>query len=363
MAPVRPGSAGPLADAVTVRPSGTLIGLGAVLVAAVGTATAVVVSPADPPAALETATATTTVGVTEREDADDRQVQVVLDIGAPRVVATVRTGTVTASACSASEPLRSGDVVAWIDGQPVTALASEVPLWRDLALDDRGDDVRGVQRALRGLGWPLAVDGVVGRATLMAAQQFLVEHGLPRDALPTDAVPRDAFAWVPDTENTVQACTAVVGAPVPTEGTLAELPADLRGARVESLPLDPAPGGRKLRFEGVGVEVDERGVVVGAGSLATIAALPQYAATVAAADGPATLTATWSLREPRRVQVVPPTALFDLRDGHGCLQRPDGRAVDVEVLGSELGQSFVRSPGDRPVDRVRARPDRSRSCR
>ncbi|PYY45968.1 hypothetical protein DEJ03_08665 [Curtobacterium sp. MCLR17_043] len=344
-------------------PSAALLALGAMVVAAATAAAIVVAVPAEVPAALRTAAPASTVRVTERTDADARQVQLALDTGAPRAVVTSRSGTVTTSTCSTGAPVRSGDVLARVDGRPVIALASDEPLWRDLELGDRGADVTGLQRELTRLGAGLSIDGILGRGTLRAAQQFLVDRGVDRDDLPDDIVPRDPFAWVPAAENAVLACVAVVGAVVGADGVLVELPAELRGARIEALPVDPAPGERVLRIGNVDVPTDAAGVVSSPTALAAITALPEYAATVASADGAPTVAATWTLSRPRTVQVVPPTALWDLEGDRACVQPTTGRSLRVEVLGSELGQSFVRVPGGRTLDRIRAAPDRSSSCR
>lgn len=344
-------------------PSATLLGLGAMVVAAGAAAAVVIAVPVEPPAALRSATPATTAAVTERTDADERQVQLALDTGAPRAVVTSRPGTVTASSCSAGGVLRSGDVVARIDGESVIALASDMPLWRDLTLDDRGDDVRGLQRALTRLGVDLDADGVVGRATLRAARQFLVDRGVPRRGLPDGSVPRDTLTWLPADEAAVQSCVAVVGAPVGAEGTLAQLPAELRGARIDVLPRQPAAGARALQIGSTAAPIDDRGVVSSPEALAAISALPEYASTVASADGVPTLAATWALRQPRTVQVVPPTALFGIDSGRACVQPTSGAPVEVEVLGSELGQSFVRTTDGAGLNRVVAVPDRTRSCR
>lgn len=219
-----------------------------------------------------------------------------------------------------------------------------------------------MQRELTRLGAGLSVDGVLGPGTLRAAHQFLVDRGVDRDDLPDDVVPRDPFAWVPAAENTVLACVAVVGAAVGADGVLVELPAELRGARIEALPVDPAPGSACC---GSGTPTSRPTPPAWSRRrrLAAITALPEYAATVASADGTPTVAATWTLSRPRTVQVVPPTALWDLEGDRACLQPTTGRSLRVEVLGSELGQSFVRVPGGRTLDRIRAAPDRSSSCR
>jgi peptidoglycan hydrolase-like protein with peptidoglycan-binding domain len=343
--------------------SGPLIALGSLLVAAAAAVGVVVALPVEPPAALATATPADTVAVTERSDADERQVQLALDTGAPRAVVTTRVGSVTASACTTGGVLRSGVEIARIDDVPVIALATETPLYRDLAVDDRGDDVRGLQQELARLGVPVTVDGIVGRGTLRAAQGFLLTHGFTRDDLTEDTIERSAFAWIPSAETTVRTCTAVVGAPVGADGVLVELPAELRSARVEQLPSDPVAGARRVVLRQVHADVDERGVVVDPASLAAIGALPEYAATVASADGVPSLSASWSLRDPLEVRIVPPTALWDVRDDHACVQPARGRPLLVEVVGSELGQSFVRPDPGVTLDRVRAAPDGGRPCR
>ncbi|MFJ4295034.1 peptidoglycan-binding protein [Curtobacterium sp. NPDC089689] len=352
-----------MADAVIRLPSGTMIGLAAVLVAAVAATVTVVSLPSDRPAVLASASAATSVRVTERADADERQVQLALDTGGPRAVVTARTGTVTASACSVGTVLRSGDVVASVDGEPVIALATDVPLWRDLEPDVRGDDVRGLQRALNVGGAGLAEDGVFGRGTLRAALRFLADRGVRTDIASEQTLPRAPFAWVPSAENTVRSCSAVTGAPVADGGVLAELPAELRSAHVDSLPVEPVAGARDLTIGSTTVPVDEGGVVSSGSSLAAISALPEYAATVASSDGEPMIAATWSLRRPRTVQVVPPTALFAIDGANACVQRTDGRPVRVEVLGSELGQSFVQPRDGTRLDRLRALPDQERPCR
>lgn len=347
---------------MTRLPSGTLVGLAAMLVAA-GTAVAVVVAvPAEPPAALRTATPASTVRVTERTDADERQVQLALDTGAPRAIVTVRTGTVTSSACSTGAVLRSGAVLARVDGEPVVALATGVPLWRDLVVDDHGDDVRGLQRALNASGAGLTEDGIFGRGTLRAALQFLTERGVRVGGELARTLPRAPFSWVPGAENTIRSCVAVVGAAVGADGVLVELPAELRGARIESAPVDPVPGRRTVRIGNVTAEVGDDGAVSTPAALAAVAALPEYAATVASTDGVPTMPATWSLRHPRTVQVLPPTALFAVERGRACVQPVRGAPVGVEVLGSELGQAFVRPLGGATLDSVRAAPDPRRSC-
>lgn len=341
-----------------------VIGLASLLAAAGAAVTAVVALPVEPPASLSTATPVGTVAVTERTDADERQVQLLLDTGAPGAVVTSRAGVVTASTCAAGGALRSGAEVVRIDGVPVLALASTTPLWRDLSEGDRGDDVRGVQQELARLGSRIAVDGVVGPATVRAVRELLVAQGSARSAAaPDDVIERAAFAWIPAPEVTVTACDAVVGATIGTDGVLATLPAELRGARLEQLPVDAVPGTRQVRVGQATAPVDDRGVVTDQAALDALRTQPEYAAVLASTDGAPSVPATWSLVEPLRVLVVPPSALWDVRDGSACVRPVPGAPTLVEVVGSELGQSFVRLPSGGRLTQVRSEPDGGRPCR
>jgi hypothetical protein len=184
----------------------TLMALGGMFVAAATAVGVVLTVPANPPATLATPHPVTSVRVTQRTDADERQVTLSLETGAPRYVVTTRIGTVTSLSCTTGGLLRSGDTIATVDGAPVIGLATHMPLWRELQLKDQGDDVRGLQTELARLGARIAVDGIVGPDTIHAVRTFLTQHGIARKELPSDAVPITAFAWLPTAETTVRSC-------------------------------------------------------------------------------------------------------------------------------------------------------------
>lgn len=341
----------------------TVVALAAMLVAA-GTAIAVVLTvPVDAPQVLAAPTPATVATATQRTDADERQVQLVLETGAPRAVVTTRTGTVTAFTCTTGGTVRSGDVVATVDGRPVIAMATAVPLWRDLAIDDRGDDVRALQAELARLGSRVVADGIVGPSTIRAARAFLVQHGVARADLTADTVLVAAFVWIPAQETTVRSCAAVVGAPVPADGVLVSLPAELRSARLEQTPTDAVAGARQVNVSSTTIDIGADGIIADDTGLRAIESLAEYQSTIASADGVPTLIATWSLAEPIDVDVVPPTALWDVADGTACVQPTKGDARRVDLVGSELGQAFVRDPAGTRLERVAAEPDRTRACR
>lgn len=99
-------------------------------------------------------------------------------------------GVVTRQGIPAGDTLSSGQVVTWVNSRPVIALPGTFPLYRDLYVGDQGDDVRLLQQALSDLGYGIAIDGALGRATAAAVQELYTAVGAPAPTTPsTPAAP------------------------------------------------------------------------------------------------------------------------------------------------------------------------------
>lgn len=341
--------------------SPTVVVLATMSAVAVATAVIVVLLPSGSPRSLATPEPIREVTAISRTDADEKQVQLTLETGASQPVTTSRQGIVTALNCTTGGTIRSGDTFAAVDGLPVIALATTTPLWRDIDAGEQGEDVEALQRELTRLGAGTRVDGIAGPSTMRAARTFLAARGLRLDE--EAAVPRDAFAWTPSVETPVRSCEAAIGTAVTAAGELALLPPELKSARIESIPAGAISGDRQITMGEVSTPVSRNGIIDDPVGLAAISSQPQFATAVTAAEGTPAVPASWSLVEPQEVDVVPPTALWDVRDGSACLQ-PVGRSpVLVELIGSELGQSFVQPGLGVRLDRLDASPDRRRPCR
>ncbi|TDT18089.1 putative peptidoglycan binding protein [Ilumatobacter fluminis] len=59
------------------------------------------------------------------------------------------------------DTIERGDVVAWVDDLPVVAFYGDIPMWRDLAEGDEGEDVRQLEANLVRLGYDLDDDVVI----------------------------------------------------------------------------------------------------------------------------------------------------------------------------------------------------------
>lgn len=74
--------------------------------------------------------------------------------------------------------LNPGQVAMAVDGRPVFVLPGAVPMHRDLGPNDAGPDVRQLERALAGLGFPPgAVDGRYDASTEAAVAAFYLRQG------------------------------------------------------------------------------------------------------------------------------------------------------------------------------------------
>ena len=285
-----------------------------------------------------------------------------MSTGPVRSVVAPRQGRLTALTCRTGEPLTSGTAFATIDGNPVVALATEIPLWRELAAGDRGDDVRALQTELARLGHPVRSDGVVGRATIQAAEAV---RGVRNSAADASTMNPADFAWIPEPEVTAGECPGVVGAPIENGDVLVGLPVAVVSARLTTLPSPAAEGVRVLRLGSTSIPVTEDGAVTDPDGLARLGSAPEFLAAGAGPSDDTALPVKWALQKPTNALVVPPSALWDLQLGTACVMPAEksGRPLLVEVLGSDLGQSFIRSPDGQSPEAVRSTPPTGRSCR
>lgn len=313
----------------------TVAGLCAV---AVGVVLASVVLSPFAPASLATQPTASEVAVESRPFNDARPVQLSLDVGPARVMTAPAPGVVTAYQCAIGRPTPSGSSPISIDGAPVLALATAVPLWRDLPRGTKGADVTALQSELTRLGHPVTTDaGAVGAATLAALKSVMNKVGMT-PASPS-SISRQQVVWIPPGVATITQCSSSVGSEVDRGQALASYAPALLGAHITSIPTPLVPGRRSVHLGQLAVAVDDQGRVTDAADLAAIEASPAYA-TFDAQTAATGLPATFALDDPIPVAVVPPSAVV-VDDTTSCVIA-EGKPVPVEVVGSQLGESYVQ---------------------
>lgn len=301
-----------------------------------GAAIGIAVASLPLPASLEHARANESFPVSGRAFADERAVEIRIDVGAPRTVTVDRSGLLTASACEPGKSLRSGTAPFQIDGDDVLLLATAVPLWRELTPGSTGADVRALEKELARLGGDLTPDDEFTAKTLGVLRDLVEKAGGDPDEV--DSADPARIGWLPAPEITATACPTPLGARVSGEAALAELPALVLGAKVSPLPDGLAPGGRIVLVDDQTFTVDDSGALA-AEDLDRLAATPSFAAARQVSPDQ-TVSGQLMLADPVTAYAVPPRAIID--DGDVRCVVEDGAAVPVEILASQLGQSFVR---------------------
>lgn len=314
-----------------------------VLVAAGGSAAALLL-PEPTPAGAERVEPPRAWPATATSFADERTVQATPVMTEGTVVAVETAGTVTALSCAPGTPVVSGSSPVTVDDRPLVALATRVPLWRDLGTGATGTDVVALQDELNRLGYAAGSDGRFGRATRAAVAALLESVGVP-DA--PGELARGSVVWLPEPEVAVARCPLRVGATVGPGSALAESGPALTSLRFVA-PADVVDGDRVVSVAGASAAVgpgQPGGVVqvVDEPLLGAVAASPELALALSGATGSATVPLRYALAAPLDLLSVPPAALAGLSGAGACLV-VDGAAVPVTVVASSLGATMVRLP-------------------
>ncbi|MEU0488109.1 peptidoglycan-binding domain-containing protein [Nocardiopsis sp. NPDC006139] len=328
------------------RPSGTVL-LSALLLLTAGGTAGFLLRPPDPPPDLAAAADIDSAPVLREPFDDARSVEVELTVTPTLDLAFGGSGRVTSSACVPGTVLASGEEAARVDDRPVVALATSMPLYRDLGRGSRGGDVRALQQELDRLGHATAVDGVYGWQTHQAVREFQREAGIGN---PTGSVALADVLWMPSSEVTFEECKALPGSEASAGGAFASVPGALEAARLGSVPDLDVPGDRLLTVAGVTGPVDAEGLAEDPEFLRELADTPEARAAVAGEGEP--LTGSVALAEPVDAARVPPGALFAVAGDTGCL-RSEGSFHPVRIIGSGVGSTVVvpeEDGADLPAD-------------
>lgn len=326
------------------RQSAPRVAFAVLLVAcAVGLGAAVALAVIQPvaPAALKPAATASTIAVASEDFVDERSVEVRLQHGGDRQLYSGLSGRITRFDCTVGVAIKSGTSPVALDGRRLIALATRVPLWRNLTAGARGSDVTALTDELSRLGYPVD-KGVFGSTTLRSWNRLLSKAGAAKDT----SVDAAQVLWLPSPSASVSSCLASVGAAIQAGAPLASFPAALVGASVVALPDGLIPGQRVLSVAGLRIPVTADGRIDLASDLAKIASTQAYALALGDPNSP-NLQGRLRLRTPVAISVVPPGAIVGT-DDKSCVIA-DGVPQPVTVVGSQLGQTFVTFSGKVPA--------------
>jgi membrane fusion protein, multidrug efflux system len=262
--------------------------------------------------------------------------------------------------------LEQGDVIAWIDNQPVVLLYGELPVWREMRNDTEGPDVLQLETALTALGYNDSGDSMTVDQTYSAATGSVVETWQEVIGAEVDGVVGIGEVVFSSGPVRVDALEVAVGDQVAggspifsTSGEEIEVTFDLPTFEQDNVEVGDA------------VEITMPDLSVTTGVVREIAAV----ATIPEEGGQASFLATVELDDPSvaegiddapvtvavitdrvdKATAVPVEALVALAEGGYALEVEDGSVTDlVAVEPGFYADGLVEvtggvSPGDRVV--------------
>lgn len=301
------------------------------------------------PTVLASAREITSAPVTTQQYDAKRQITVVPTMSASRKVLINASGTVTADYSDGG--LHSGKAALDVDGHPIVALATNTPLYRDLALGDEGGDVYALNAELARLGYNTNADSnQYSTLTHWAIIALFNNLGVRSDG----TLPLVNTIWIPQTNVNVAKWEAVKGTIVAAGSPIAEIPGAITSLSVKN--GSPSSVDQTITVFG------QQGILK-AGS--TVVDDPEFCSRVTASqefawaqqgDLSQGVDATVTLNQPIEVLRVPAAAVFGVTDNRGCIVS-EGKTLPVTIVGADLGVSLIQladggsSADGQPADR------------
>ncbi|MCU7723034.1 peptidoglycan-binding protein [Actinoplanes sp. KI2] len=257
--------------------------------------------------------------------------------------------------------LRRGDPVLRADERPVVVFYGDLPMYRPLALNSKGDDVEQFERNLADLGYGgFTVDQEYSDRTVAAVKRWQRDLQLPQ----TGSVDVQAVIYVAGpvrvAKQSVRVGAAAAGEVLDctpdTKVVIAQVPAAqaawaVRGAKVKVA----LPNGKKVDgvVRSVGTDAESEGdggdgsASSSGGNHATVAAtitIADQAAIGRLDSGPAQIT--YTVKERRDVLTVPVSALVAPIEGGYAVELMDGGDRLVPVTTGLFADGRVEITGD-----------------
>jgi len=275
-------------------------------------------------------------------------------LGQSQVLRSPVSGVVTKTKCKEGGTVSSGTAPLAVNGSPVLALASSVPLWRDITYGMKGSDVRGVQKELKRLGFKVNVTGVWDVASRSAMKALLKKVGL---SSASGALLMSQVMWLPSASLVVGACVFQVGDPIGAGAVWAKSGGGLVGLTLANPPGD----GWVAVYQDATAPVGDGGTITDEAFLGLVGAGADFAYATAP-GGSGTIQLTVRLAQALNVLVVPPGAVIPTGPGAGCVVGGDGSVVPVSIVASSLGKTMVTVTGGVSPSLVQVAPDSGTVC-
>lgn len=323
---------------------------------AIGLTVGLLVAPSPVPGEVAVATGEPVIDLAPQPFVDQVSVPAAASLTPEETMSSAAAGVVVATRCQPGVTVNSGKAVLTVDNRVVIALHLAAPLWRDLAVGDKGPDVADLQKELTRLGYPVKNDGVYGRIMADQVKRLWASVGAGK----LTSVPLGQVMWMPDASVTPSSCAQkpgdvrTGGEPVLTSG------GQLTGLSL-SLPDGIWPGARLATLnDGTSANISDDGTVTDTDFLKAYTRTRGYIQWLADSTNP--LMVTTVLATPFKVVSVPPAALYGVDGRNACLADGSSNPVAVQIVASQLGETFVTS-SNLPTHVMVPPPENAPSCR
>lgn len=275
--------------------------------------------------------------------------------------------------------VRAGTLLIEVAGRPLFVLPGRIPMYRDLAPGDRGDDVAQLQRALAAVGHPYGDrTGTFGAGTAAAVKRFYAARGyVPATEAPAGGADRgkpgsavvkaDEIVFAPVLPATVSKVSAAMRARVEGElmrlssGSLrisAPIQGDAEGIRT-GMSAELQVDGRTYAAEVTAVRPGGGGE--GAGEQEEVALLTPSRRLPAGALGRDIAVRILVMDTRTPVTAVPSAAVWTRADGSTyVVAERAGRPAEVQVETGRSADGYIElrdAAGLRTGDEVRLAPE------
>lgn len=329
----------------------------------VGLCIGYVLVPQPVPRSLQAAGAMKSVIVGHETFDDSRNVKASPNVTYGRTLIWRGAGIITGINVSNGDTLSSGTAPFQVDGIPIIALYTSVPLYRDLTDNAIGSDVGALRDELGRLGYTVTPSsGDRNRydwSLRQAVRELQRANGLPAEALDGN-IGMNRVLWVPQSSLTLSDSALVWGQDAPRQigsssTALASLSIDV--------PSDVSPGTHVLTMNGAQTTLPADGVITDGDFLASVQESDQFRQWLSAPENQRkNLDATIRLQKPVSALKVPAGSVFGIQDDRSACVQSNGKKVPVTLFGSLNGYAMVKETnGDdlSAVDIPSAVPDRS----
>ncbi|MCD4550267.1 peptidoglycan-binding domain-containing protein [Schaalia sp. lx-260] len=302
------------------------------------------------PHGTEKAAPLTSTPVSSRTIDDKRTVSLSVTYTEEEKLFSPTTGLLTRMNCSPRAPISSGNHIMTLEDRNIYALATSIPLWRDLSYGDKGDDVQALNEELQRLGYTITTTDTITADTFRAIAHMMGllssynTYNLP-------VISPSSFIWLPHSSITPAECTAKIGQNIEVGTPLITLEKTLTEVRISDMPQNLLEGEHNLTIDTLTLPINADGSVTDPDALAQLVNTPTYRAwkeQITDENSNQKISAQLALVEPTLLYSLSPAAIYAIEGQEGCVL--DGTQVrPVRIISSELGQTFITFTDNKPA--------------